>query len=381
MPSPAPVIVCECGFRLRAAGAVPGRVGRCPRCKATIRFPEPQAPEPDPEPEPEGVEEAPAAPARSKPRVFTEGATRQARPERRSPATGSGNSYSESVVHPTLRATGAIEKFKDGLIEAPKALETSLFGSLLYPFWGAAGVQMLTFVPGILWLGSMPVLVLGQAVNNSPSYRLPAYVLMLPFSALSMYLLGYLLYFLGEVLTSSSCGEIQVPRKPPWEVETIRRCVSRWIVSLFLGLGAGWLPASAYWVEFGANSVVDRIIITNLMMLGGAYSLMALLASLLFDDPLAANPFTVFPALRRAGWAFVNPCLLTAGAGSVLYWLLDGVVSSGNAAVAGFGLLVFWVAAIYVAIVLFRRIGLFCHERRVRDLWFPDRPMVGRVPR
>src|SRR5437868_1120076 len=38
-----PVLVCECGLRLRAPGASAGRVGRCPKCGATLTF---QGPEP-----------------------------------------------------------------------------------------------------------------------------------------------------------------------------------------------------------------------------------------------------------------------------------------------------------------------------------------------
>src|SRR4030088_328686 len=35
-----PVLVCACGKRLRAPGAKPGRVGRCPSCGGTMRVPE-----------------------------------------------------------------------------------------------------------------------------------------------------------------------------------------------------------------------------------------------------------------------------------------------------------------------------------------------------
>ncbi len=376
MSSTAPVIVCECGFRLRAAGATPGRVGRCPRCLATITIPKAD----EPEPEPEIVEEPAPPPPRGRPRVFNEGYDRPAKSRNR-PApevAGAATSFSANVEHPTVRSKPELAPFKDGLIATPKSLEANFFESLKYPLWGAAGVQMLTLMPTLLWITSLPSVVLTQAIVNSASYRLPAYVLMLPFSLGSLYLLGHVLYFLGEVLTTSSCGEIHVPRRPPWDVDTIRRCTIRWTVSMLIGCGIGWFPAAAYWVEFGGESWADRMIIANLMSVGGAYSIMALLASLLFDDPLAANPFTVVPALRRAGWAFAGPCILVAGAGSVLYWLLSTVTTSDNPAVAGFGLWFFWVIAIYTATILFRRLGLFCHERRVRDLWFPDRPRIGR---
>src|SRR5262245_51057364 len=35
-----PTLVCDCGMRMKAPGAVPGRVGRCPRCGGRLRVPD-----------------------------------------------------------------------------------------------------------------------------------------------------------------------------------------------------------------------------------------------------------------------------------------------------------------------------------------------------
>src|SRR5204863_9290224 len=35
-----PILVCDCGMRMRAPGAVPGRVGRCPQCGGRLRVPD-----------------------------------------------------------------------------------------------------------------------------------------------------------------------------------------------------------------------------------------------------------------------------------------------------------------------------------------------------
>ena len=35
-----PILICECGMRLKVAGAAPGKEGRCPNCGATLRVPD-----------------------------------------------------------------------------------------------------------------------------------------------------------------------------------------------------------------------------------------------------------------------------------------------------------------------------------------------------
>src|SRR5271166_4504202 len=40
---PVQILTCECGMRLKAPGAKPGRVGRCPRCGSRLQVPGPVA--------------------------------------------------------------------------------------------------------------------------------------------------------------------------------------------------------------------------------------------------------------------------------------------------------------------------------------------------
>ena len=35
-----PILICECGMRLKVAGAAPGKVGRCPNCGSTLQVPD-----------------------------------------------------------------------------------------------------------------------------------------------------------------------------------------------------------------------------------------------------------------------------------------------------------------------------------------------------
>src|SRR5437764_911505 len=38
------ILVCPCGLKLKAAGMVPGKSGRCPRCSRLLRLPEGESP-------------------------------------------------------------------------------------------------------------------------------------------------------------------------------------------------------------------------------------------------------------------------------------------------------------------------------------------------
>ncbi len=106
------ILVCACGKRLRAPGATPGRVGRCPACGDIMRVPEP-APIPiEPKPKPRKKKKT-AAPCR------------------------------ETAIW-------------DGLVKAPRTCESGIGTSLLYPFWGTTGIVLLILFPPLLWITSVP---------------------------------------------------------------------------------------------------------------------------------------------------------------------------------------------------------------------------------
>ena len=66
-----------------------------------------------------------------------------------------------------------------------------------------------------------------------------------------------------------------------------------------------------YWIRCGDIDLFDTIILSELLAVGAVYALMALLAAILHEDLLAANPFTVLGAIRPVGWSYAQPCLLT----------------------------------------------------------------------
>src|SRR5690348_1037489 len=110
-------------MKLKAAGAVPGRVGKCPRCGALLRVPGAEAPraETADEAEAEAEDEAggyglgPAAPS--------------LRP--------SAYSAPRSKPKTTVQGNAAAER---RLIPSPTRPETRIAQSLLYPLWDDSGL-------------------------------------------------------------------------------------------------------------------------------------------------------------------------------------------------------------------------------------------------
>ena len=98
-------LVCSCGMKLKAPGAVPGRVGKCPRCGSLLKVPEATKPAPVTAPVPS-----------------------QARRE-----TFVGSRGKKAATVPEGR------KQSDGLVMPPAHAETRLLDSLTYPLWNASG--------------------------------------------------------------------------------------------------------------------------------------------------------------------------------------------------------------------------------------------------
>jgi hypothetical protein len=337
-----PVLVCSCGKRLRAPGAIPGRVGRCPDCGAELRVPD-------------------ASPSRN----LEQDSAPATRPPRRKKAR----------KRPTAPASTEVW---DGLIRAPQRPETHLWTSLLYPFWGATGIALLVFLPPVLWLFSMPgVSLIAAALNGQSVMGIGWLLLGLPSTMGVAVVLGYALLYLGRVLVSSALGEVHHPRWPDGSPGEIARGFGRWFWALLVGGVSGGFPAVAYWVYCGDIDTFDVIVLSELVALGAVYAQMALLASILHDDPLGANPITVLRALRRVGWDCLRPSLVTgfalvlaAGATALLFAIEYPLLAAVT-------LWAFWVFLLYEAMVVLRVLGLF-YFRHARTLgWFHDRPRWG----
>lgn len=341
-------------MRLKAAGAVPGRVGKCPKCGGLLRVPGASPPQPPP-----ALEES-EGPA---------GYVVEAR-------TSTYNAK-RGLVPPDRPTPKVSQKIRHGLILPPAKNETQLHVSLLYPLWGTTGLALLIFFPPILWFVTLPFLNLLTPAGGNSVVRAFSLLSLLPAILILLPTLSFILLVLGQILVASAQGEVHHPRWPEWEPTEMFRCLWRWIWALIIGGTIGGIPAVAYWMYCGDIDLVDQIIFVELIAIGAVYAQMALLASILHDDPLGANPITVLRAIRRVGWNCVRPSLVIGFALMLTATGMVGLLQITNPPLSAAAYWAFWVCVLYESMVVLRVLGLFYH-RNARVLgWFRDRPRWG----
>jgi hypothetical protein len=352
------ILVCACGMRLKAAGATPGRVGKCPACGGLLRVPDDgaAAPPPPPPPDPESTAGAYALSAASAPRASTYAPQRD-----RSRRAGSA---------PATR--------RNGWIRVPPQPETRFRDSLLYPLWGETGIALLLLMPPAFWFATIPILTVVSAWSSgSLGAGLAGMMGLLPAGLVLLPVASFTLLYLGRVIATSAVGEVHHPRWPDWDPAEMLRGIGRWIWAILVGGFLGGFPSVAYWLYCGDIDLFDAIILLELVAVGAVYGQVALLASILYDDPLGAHPLTVIRALRGVGWAWLFPSIVIASfvilAGVAFAVVLEIENPFGSALAYWF----YWVLFLYGSMVVLRVLGLFYH-RHARVLgWFRDRPRWG----
>jgi hypothetical protein len=106
------------------------------------------------------------------------------------------------------------------------------------------------------------------------------------------------------------------------------------------------------------------------------YAQMALVAVILFDDPRAANPWTVFRALYRAGFDSIRVALATALAIAVLCLCGVGLVRLPML-IAMPVTYAYCLLSLYLAMFIARSLGLYFRRNAKRIGWFPERMRWG----
>ena len=346
-------IVCTCGMTLKAAGARPGRVGKCPKCGALLRVADAVVP-------PKPVEQPPPP--------FEEIAPPDA-------YVGSRSSKASAARRKTQLTAADVNH---GPLRPPRKLETWFHQSLAYPLWAWSSVAILVFMPPLLALVSSPLPFLFGIMTGGSPFTIAGLVMFLPMGLGGLFVWGYLLVYMTNVLTSSSLGDPLPPRTPNFQSDDVFRLLFRWFCALFAGLIVGFVPAVAYWIDCGELDWSDGIILFSLFVLGIAYAQMALLAALLHDDPWAANPITVLRALHRVGSDYASIGILAAAWVLLIAGLFTLVLKVKHPLAHLCLMWLFWVIFLYSALVLLRCQGLFSRRHNVVLNWFPDRPMWGR---
>lgn len=364
----ATILVCSCGKRLKAAGAVPGRVGRCPACGGLLRvaeagketpFPEPVTSprRPDPSP-PSGSDEMPAGYG-----VL--------------PGTMVPPTFSAAPPPPRAGGIGSGPERPMGLVKPPAEPERRLRESLRYPLWDGPGLFVLVVMPPVLAAMALGVFGVVVPMVAEGGVMLLAGAIVSPILIGCAAVLGSLCQVLGQILLSSAWGEVLHPRWPRTDFTGKLATLGLWLGATLVGWVVGGLPALLYWIRCGDLDLLDRILIAELVAFGASYAQMALVAVLMHEDLRAANPLTVLRAIRAIGWPYARPCLL-AGAFVLLTWAAAAAaIRLPHPALQFLGVWAACTLALYEAMVLLRVLGLCYHRHAQRIGWFPERPRWG----
>ena len=368
-------LVCPCGMTLKAPGAKPGRVGKCPRCGGLLRVPDdgPPTRKAARRPAPDGRPAPPPADPIAEPDADMPAGYGVA-PR---PAFYDNPTFAPPPARPREKPKAKVVA-GEGPVVPPKAGDRTLGQSIAYPLWSWSSVAMLVFLPPALTLTSAPLPFLVGVLFGGSSFTVGGLVLLAPGFLMGICVWGYTLVYLGNVLISSALGETLPPRTPHFGEEDVLRVLGRWFWGCIIGVGVGAVPALAYWIYCGEIDWADRLMFINLTALGAAYAQMALLAVLLHDDPIAANPVTVLRTIYKVGWNYAGVCFLSgAFLVSIVFQLgmIGKIEDVPTRAVVSW---LFWVNFLYGAMVVLRRLGLFGHRHKVVLDWFPDRPTWGR---
>ncbi len=380
------VLVCQCGKRIRAPGAIPGRVGRCPDCGGRLVVPSEPAPEP-PAIKPvktDGLERGPANRPKT-PEFAAVGSNYHLNPTNGSAARGDDADARNPLRAAFLKRT-ATGPMSEGLLPPLKSPETSAFVSLLYPLRGADCLGLLVGLSVVLWIFVVLVpeycitmMSDAEGLGASLIGTLFAILAAIPGVILGPVVLVYLLQYLGRVLVSSAMGETLPPRAPDRNAQGLLQGLAPWLVWVVLGVGVGILPVLWFGPRADAPAADRAITIGLLFLFATAYMAPAAMLSFLHDDPLAATPIGVVVAWFKLGVQIPRICLVTTG-------LI--AIAAGPIAVAValrphhvwihllFALFCTFVV-LWLLVVFFRVLGL-CYHHRARNLnWHRAHPRWG----
>ena len=250
--------------------------------------------------------------------------------------------------------------------------------TLFYPVTDGPGVALLVFMPPVLAVMTLPVIDVFTQIS-SRNALIPIQLLLVPIAmplvASFVVVVGYLGLFFGRVLAASAYGEDDHPRWPDWNIHEIGEGLGRWIWAGLMGVVIGGFPALAYWINCGEVDTVDQFIFADLAGLGLAYTLMALALALLHENLLSANPVAVVVAIKRVGWDYVGPCLIS-GLGivsAILAWRFV-LFHAPNIMIGVVGLWACWVWGLYQTMLISRILGLTYHKHTDDLGWFRRPP-------
>ena len=368
-----PILICECGLRVKAPGATPGRVGRCPNCGGPLTLPE-----------------APAAQQLrlKKPREAADGDGYQLEPVKEASLLVPSRSrpIADSPSRGAFVERKSTAPMASGFLQALDRPETSWFASVLFPLRGADGLGMIAITSAVMWLFTILVpeycltlMADADSMGASLLGYLIAVISILPFVILFPLAILYWLQYLGRTLVSSAMGETVPPRSPDRNFDGFFHGISPWLIWLALGVGVGMLPFFFYTSAANSPSEIHPAVAIGFLLLGLPYILLSLMLAFLHDHALAATPWNVAVALMRLRGSYILLCLFVASAlalaaGAVAVALLLRPNHFGIYILVSLGS---WVVIQWTSIVVMRILGTYYYHNRASLRWHHDCPRWG----
>ena len=357
-----PVLSCPCGLRMKAKGATPGRVGRCPKCGRTLKVPDAPAPEAGPVAGVYGVR--PSRPTAPPVEAGPDG------PTARSP------SRKQAVKH------------QPGPVEVSREVEPYWRPNLLFPLRGAEGLVIVVMLGLASWFVSVliPELCLTFVADASKFGAtmmgwLVSLVAALPALMLGPLAITYALQYYGRVLVSAAMGEVVPPRPPDRNFDGLFNGLGPWLIWLAFGASIGLGPLAAYLFSRSWDEPTNRGVVLVLGSVGLPYALMSLLMTFLHDGGIP-RPLGVVGALMKLNVSFLAVCAVDAALGLVVWWAFEAAYSLREGWFWTYILasLPAWMLGHWVAIVAMRVVGVYYHHHASVLRWHREEPWWAVTP-
>jgi hypothetical protein len=357
-----PILSCPCGLRMKAKGATPGRVGRCPKCGRTLKVPETPKEPADVEAE---TEAAPVA------RGY--GVQPAARPSSPAPiAAEFGHSPERTATRKKTKGTRRPDP-STKLPEVTRTIEPWWRPDVLFPTRGAEGLMMVASLGLSFWVLTVLVPELCLEFVNSASFfgaammgYLIALVAALPSLAFTPVAIVYALQYHGRVLVSGAMGEVVPPRPPDRNFDGLWNGIGPWVVWLTCGATIGFGPLACYLFSRGWGDPVNPLFVMILASVGLPYALMSLMMAFLHEQGMP-RPFAVVGALLRLNVAFLGISAIVGGLGMIVWGTFAAVLA----------MLAAECLAQWMAIVAMRVLGVFYHHHASILRWHREKPWWG----
>ncbi len=360
----APTLQCECGLKLAAKGARPGRVGKCPRCGRLLKVSE-------------DARVAPV-PATSAPAVHAPSAGYHVEPARKA-----ADDPLDDIAPP--RAPGPESPFDGTPAPRPKrkkkrkaaaverAVEPWIWPDWIFPVRGLESIVIVVCLGSALWVMAVLIPELCQTIfadaidlGAASMGRLISLIVALPAVLIGPLVLMYWIQYLGRVLISATLGETDPPRPPDRNADGLFSGLAPWVAWSLLGASLAFAPLIAYLSTRSWRTSLQVPVI------------LSLLRTFVHDDGYP-RPFGVILGILKLNLALVPVAGYLMALGGAVRLGFGGLMELRGIhywayIVAG---LVFWLMVPYATILAMRIVGVLYYHHRERLRWVRDRPRWG----